>query len=273
MDELEQSTLSHAAVTDRFMSRFIDFETVAGDTETGDAGDTETAAAGTEETSSGAVTTETTETAAAETTWAPSREDFERLTNTVGFLAERVQGAQTQTTQTETEQPTFNLDPLGDNYEQELARFLEYRDQQMFSRFEGVLKGVMPVVQSVQEERGDAAIAETLEGFKGDLGDFDLKGAKLIAEGMLATIPPEQVAAGRVDPNQLLRQGAEHIASLQKTSYDTGFEAGKAAYKAELEKLGGAARTTSTTGAGVEGEAEPGDELEAAMRYVSRNSG
>lgn len=170
-------------------------------------------------------------------TWAPSQEDWTGLTNTVQGLV-----------QTLTPQPVA---PTAPSYIQEdpvtgenlidpsaLERYIDYQVNQRMGSYE-------PILNQTVSDRGEQLINQRLEQLQTEVGPFDSKVARQIAEG-LAVLPG-------AEPNAVLKQAAETARSYEKTIGEKAV----AAYQETLKNIGNAPREPGATGSGVEGYERP----------------
>lgn len=212
----------------------------------------------------------------AATAWAPDEDDFrtlqEQQTALVQYLAgqeaERAAAAQAETVAPEMPQM---LDP---DYEQKLAEYLDWRDEQRDRVWQERFDRVAPVVQAVQEREAEAlrdALIDSLEvdGFEKENPEFR-EGAEHFAVGLIDQVkaelglPLNQPSARAAQI--ALQRGAEKFTAFARTQR----EAGKAAYVAEIEALGGAPKDLGVTGGAREGVSDAENEEEAVRRLLAR---
>ena len=165
--------------------------------------------------------------------WAPSQEDWAGLTSTVQNLVQAV-----------TPQPVA---PTAPSYIQEdpvtgeslidpaaLQQYIDYQVNQRMGSYE-------PILNQTVSDRGEQLINQRLEQLQTEVGPFDPKVARQIAEG-LAVLPG-------AEPNAVLKQAAESARSYEKTIGEKAVEA----YKATLSNIGNAPREPGATGSAVDG--------------------
>ena len=176
--------------------------------------------------------------------WAPSQEDWQNLTGTVQNL---VQGL--------TPQPVAPAAPqLNDYLSQdpitgEMQFTPEGLDQYITDRVSTGVNERMgsfePILNQTVSDRGEQLINQRLSELQTEVGPFDTKVARQIAEG-LAVLPG-------AEPNAVLKQAAETARSYEKTIGEKAVEA----YKATLSNIGNAPRDPSATGSAVGGYERP----------------
>lgn len=172
--------------------------------------------------------------------WAPTQEDWQTLTSTVQYLAQQVapppaappappQLADYTQTDPATGETSFTPDGL--------ERYINDRINQ---GVDAKLGPVEPVLNQTIADRGEQLIQQRLEQLQTEVGSFDAKLARSVAEG-LAVLP-------NADPNAVLKQAAEMVRDMQKTIGDAAIEE----YKKTLSNVGNAQREPGANGAAVD---------------------
>lgn len=214
---------------------------------------------------------------AAAPAWAPSQEEWEGLQQQHQALLQYV--ASLEPTGTETapavEAPELP-DILDPDYGPKMAAYLDYRDQQRDRVWEQRLEGITPVVQSVQQKEALAQKDAMIDSL--DVDGFDKtdpvqrESVEFFAVGLIDQVkaelglPLDQPSARAAEV--ALQRGAEKFTAFAKAQR----EAGKQAYIAEMEALGGAPKDLAVTGGGREGAAETDDYDEALRRWQTANA-
>ena len=177
--------------------------------------------------------------ASAAPTWAPSQEDWAGLQGTVQNLV-----------QTLTPQPAAPVAPqLNDYLSQdpitgEMQFTPEGLDKYITDRVSTGVNERMgsfePILNQTVSDRGEQLITQRLSELQTEVGPFDSKVARQIAEG-LAVLPG-------AEPNAVLKQAAETARSYEKTIGEKAVEA----YKATLSNIGNAPREPGANGSAVD---------------------
>lgn len=122
-----------------------------------------------------------------------------------------------------------------------------------------------PILNQTVSERGEQIIAQKFESLKTEVGDFNTKFARSLAEGYAAT---------GVDPDSALRQAAKEAYEFAQAERQAGVEQ----YKTTLQNIGSAPREGAAAGAGVLDDSSlaglTGDQKYKALadRWVDRHS-
>ena len=175
---------------------------------------------------------------AAAPAWAPTQEDWQALTQTVQTLAQHAAPPPAQPApaalgdylQTDPQTGEQSFTPDG------LERYINDRIAQ---GVDAKLSPVEPVLNQTIADRGEQLINQRLTELQTEVGPFDPKLARSVAEG-LAVLP-------NADPNAVLKQAAEMVRDMQKTAGAAAVEE----YKKTLSNVGNAQREPGANGAAV----------------------
>ena len=169
-------------------------------------------------------------------TWAPTQEDWSSLTQRLDALSQAVAPPPPAAPAAPQLADYLQTDPT--TGEQSFTP--EGLERYINDRVNDRLSTVEPVLNQTIADRGEQLIQQRLGELQTEVGPFDAKLARQVAEG-LASLPG-------ADPNVVLKQAAEYVREAQKAAADAAVEE----YKKTLSNVGGAAREPGASGAAVD---------------------
>lgn len=206
---------------------------------------------------------------AAPATWAgPPEDEWYETQQLLRQLAQRVGGqpAPGPAAQPAQPEPSFELDPFDDSYGQNLAAFLERRDQQLLERIEGMFQPIQAHHQQEAHQEAEQRAKDVLTDYASQKGvEYNVSLARALADQFLdesfarygntprgAEAALHKAADQLIENNRQVREQAinEYKASLERATQTPG-EPGSA-----------------TPGLVLEGEAE--SEADAVARVMAR---
>ncbi len=196
------------------------------------------------------------QTEAAAPTWTPDSPEFQ---DAVSQAAEQyIEGLLRQASQAEQNQPpSFELDPLDDNFGPNLQGAIQAAIQQAISP-------IMPMAYERQAEQANAQVGQILDSFK-DLGEFNKEAAQYAAAGFIGQAE-SQYGRGPRAAQAALRQGAEYVSNLVKGERQSAVDA----YKASLQAASGTQSDPGVSGAAGEQSRPATSYEEILQRHTDR---
>lgn len=153
---------------------------------------------------------------------------------------------------------------------QQLAAFLQARDEQMLERMQGMIGPVAAHTQAQQQSEAEARARDILTDYGSQQGvEFDAQIARDIAEPLMGQAFERFGVTPRA-AEYALHQAADRLIAHDKQVADKAVNA----YKAQLEAAAGAPRDPGAggAGAGVEAVGEAESEYEAVQRAFARST-
>lgn len=164
----------------------------------------------------------------------------------------------------------FQLDPLSDDFGQQMAALIAQSQQQSFAQMRELLNPLLADYGHKQDAEGNQRIDDIVQDLANRGGDFTDFGKAVLpdlAENLFLDEAQQTYGAGPRAAESALTQAAKFVRAIESAAAEKAVEQ----YKNQLSTVGGARGIPQGSATGVPGGPRPTSIIEAGRRFAERH--